>query len=153
MSESNGSVPTTVEPLVVGTMRIVEGVALRDPTELGEEVARFPPGSAMGDVHAELVRLASANRGVDYSVDVVNSLGFSPLWQRFLSACYEPEWIVEPRTGIIESKPEQLAKRSVADHVAVERAKFDGARAKAKAKHARAAGRSQPKAAKTATNH
>jgi len=141
------------ETLVVGSMRIVEGVGMRDPVSAGEELARYAPGEDFSAIRAEVVRLASENRGVDYSIDVVNSLGFQPMWCRFLSVSYEAGWIVTPRTGIIESKPEVRSPRSVGELVATDRAKFEAARDKAKTKHARQQNRGQGKAAKTATNH
>lgn len=140
---------TTVQAALVETIRIVECASMRDSTEIGEEIARFPAGTSLDTVRAELVRLAMENRGVDYSADVFCNRG---IWERFASVCYRSDWEIEPETGIILSGRNEVLVGSISSSVERDRAIFEHERKKRTASHNRAAGRTK-KAEITAENH
>ena len=140
---------TTVQQALVETLRIVECAGPRDPCEIGEELARFPRGTGLNVVRAELIRLAMESRGVDYSIDCFCHRG---IWERFVSVRYEVGWEIDPATGIILlGRTEEKAASGPAELVERERLVFEHERAKRQAAHNRA---SRPKAEKkTAEYH
>lgn len=143
---------TTVQNELVETLRLVECAGPRDSCDIGEELARFPPGTGLAVVRRELIRLAMENRGVDYSIDCFCHRG---IWERFVSVRYEEGWEIDPETGIIlsgrtEPEPETVNRAAIFKR---ERLAFEYDRAKRQAAHNRATGRTASKDKRSATNH
>lgn len=140
---------TTVQQALREYLRLVEGVGMADPVDAGEELQRYPPGTSLTVVRRDLVRLAMASRGVDYSIDCFCHRG---IWERFVSVRYEPGWEVDPATGIISGKPVESPTPGDAATIARDREIFEGERAKRQAAARR--GKGGPSRAKgTAENH
>lgn len=81
------------------TIRVVIGAGVGDPVSLGEEVARFAPGTSLTVVRAEMVRVAMANRGCDVAIDV---FCHKVIWERVVSTCYAEGLKVTAGTGVID---------------------------------------------------
>lgn len=144
--------PSTLTTVVCReSIRLVMCAEMGDPTSIGEEIAFYPaPVASFAACHADMVNAAIDNRGVSFSLDVFS---FKMIWERFASVCYEPGWIVERDTGIIESRNEEKPPRDSRALVERERRAFEKAKADREAKARRAANRGNKVAAKSATNH
>ncbi len=141
---------TTVQNALVETLRVVLGVSIADPVELGEEVARYEPGTGLDVVRRELVRLAMESRGVDFCIDVYSHKG---IWERFAHVCYDVSNEIDPATGVILNRTECDTDRTPAELIESEKARFEHDRAKRAAQTKRAANRGQKVDQKSATNH
>lgn len=142
---------TTVQQELVEVIRVMEGVRMRDSIEAGEEITRFPRGTSLDAVRAELIRLAMASRGVDYSADCFCQKG---IWERFISLRYQAGWEIDPATGTILTDREQKVTETAASITERERLAFEAERLKRQRAHDRAASRGKNDSRKrTAENH
>lgn len=144
------TVPAAQRADVREEIRIVICAGMCDPIELGEEVARFPPGTGLDVVRLEMIRIADESRGVDVSVDV---FCHKLIWERFVSVCYEPGWKIDPATGIILERDEPVADMTAADLARLERGRFEHERARRVTAQKRRENRGHGKVEKTATSH
>jgi hypothetical protein len=131
-------------------LRVVMCVGIGDSVEFGEEVKRYPPGTSLTVIRADMIGFADDNRGVDYCIDVYSHKG---IWERFVHVCYDPAWKIDRATGIILERPSEPHAVSDADMIAAERTKFEAEREKRRVILARRARRGQGKATRTATDH
>ncbi len=141
------SPPTTVRE-AREQLRVVTGVTMADPVELGEEVARFPPKTSHTVVMREALRHALAAPGLDVCADVFSHKG---IWERFAHLCIDPAWKVDPATGIILDRP--LEPTGIADIGASTRSAFERDRAKREAAAKRDLNRGTKRQDRTASDH
>jgi hypothetical protein len=124
---------------------------MNDPVELGEEVARYEPGTSLTAVRLDVIRLASESRGVDFAVDVYSHKG---IWERFVHVCYTERDEIDPQTGwILNPETVKQTERTPAEVIAAEKERFEHDRAKRERQAKAAANRGQKTEAKSATNH